>query len=278
MTSPIEVPPSVISAVRNRWPDVADDWAQQVMADFNGLCSRYRATPVQILPARFGFVAAVDTSCGPLVMRSTPDPAGWAQATVAQALAGYGVAPRVHEIFSTRASTWTIMDQIVPGVSLASSAPSTIRPEAITDMFRAIADRPAPLAVGIQKITDWLRQRLTEANGSDLPTGQSVAPAEDRRRALALLDTLVAADDINYLCHGDSHLGNILIGDAGQLLWIDPRGVTGEAGYDIAVFSLKASRYDIAGAQAMASHIAGLTGTEVDRAQSWVIIARAARV
>jgi streptomycin 6-kinase len=278
VTNSVEVPSSVITEVRNRWPHVGRDWAQQVLVEFDDLCSRYRATPVRVLPARFGFVVAVETRDGRIVMRSTPDPAGPAQGAVAKDLAGYGVAPQVHDVFTTDAGTWTIMDEVVPGVSLADADRSTVRPQTVVDMFRRITDQPAPRATGMQGIGEWLRDRLTSHDLVDLPIGQTAAPDGQRRQAVALLDGLVATGAPGLVCHGDSYPGNVLVGADGKLFWIDPRGVTGEVGYDVAVFCLKASRHVVSAARAMAAQLAEQVGTDVNRAQEWVVVASAARV
>jgi streptomycin 6-kinase len=278
MNSAIQVPPSVVSGVRNRWPNIGSDWASNVLADLNDLCSRYRATPIRVLPARFGFVVSVETPSGRMVMRATPDPAGPAQAAVARELAGYGVAPQVHEVLTSDAGTWTIMDEVLPGTSLADVDESILGPDAVAEMFRAIVSRPAPDAANMQGIADWLRGRLTDPDTTDLPIGQLVASGQERRHALTLLDGLAATAGMGWLCHGDSYPGNVLVGSDGRLMWIDPRGVTGEVSYDVAVFALKASGHVASAARAMASRIAERAGTDLERARSWVIVASAARV
>jgi streptomycin 6-kinase len=193
-------------------------------------------------------------------------------------LASYGAGPQVHEVFATDAGTWTIMDDVVPGTSLADVAPSSVKPDAVAALFSKIIDKPAPSEPGIQEIGGWLRHRLTDPDTDDLPIGQAVAPEQERRHALTLLEMLAATGVADRLCHGDSYPGNVLIGPDGRLLWIDPRGVAGEVSYDVAVFALKASRHVVAHAQAMASSIAERAGVEIDRARSWVIVANAARV
>jgi streptomycin 6-kinase len=112
MTDQFAVPETVLANVRRRWPTVAGKWASLVDAEFRSLCERYQATPQSVLSARYGLVVAVDTSNGPLVFRSSPDPRGKAQAAVAVALAELGAAPRVHEADTTDHGTWTVCRRV----------------------------------------------------------------------------------------------------------------------------------------------------------------------
>jgi hypothetical protein len=93
MTTAPQVPAKVLTGVRKRWPDRADVWTNRVQAELDDLCQRYRAIPRRGMPARDGFVVAVDTPDGALVMRASPDPDGPIQAQVAAALADLGVSP-----------------------------------------------------------------------------------------------------------------------------------------------------------------------------------------
>jgi streptomycin 6-kinase len=65
VTDQVRVPAAVLANVRRRWPDVAELWVVKVGAEFCALCERYQAVLREVLPARYGLVAAVDTPNGP---------------------------------------------------------------------------------------------------------------------------------------------------------------------------------------------------------------------
>ena len=150
MSNSLSVPPNVMSAVRERWPDRAEDWALCVETELRDLCARYDATPRRILSARYGFVIAVDTAHGGLVMRSSPDPNGPVQAKVAAVLAGLGIAPRVHETIENASGTWMVLEEVQPATPLAGLA----RP-------RDALDNLAPLLAAMKE-----QPQLFPANGS----------------------------------------------------------------------------------------------------------------
>ena len=274
MIESLHVPESVIANVQRRWPERANIWASSVELELRELCTRYAATPREVLPARYGFVIAADAPYGRLVFRSSPDPHGPEQAAVAAALAELGIAPTIHETITSDHGTWTVLDRVQPGTPLAAADPATIRLDTLFWPLAALNGQPAPTS-GMPSIGDWLRERLEDDYLADLRPGTAIAALDERLAALALLDQL--SHDANPgLCHGDASLRNILA--SGQDAWkfIDPRGMTGETAYDVAVLSIRAALY--APSQAIASVAASLAGVDPARVLAWTVIARAARV
>jgi streptomycin 6-kinase len=137
MTAAPVVPAHVLANVRQRWPEIADAWASHVGTEFQVLCDQYRGISHTVLPARYGYVVAIDTPDGPLVLRSSPDPHGPDQAAVAAALADLGISPTVHQTLATDHGTWTVLDRVLPGTSLIQTDPATSPP-------CATSPRPAP--------------------------------------------------------------------------------------------------------------------------------------
>ena len=62
--APLKVPANVVSNVRRRWPELSPDWSSCAENELNNLCARYGATVRTVLPARYGFVVAVETAHG----------------------------------------------------------------------------------------------------------------------------------------------------------------------------------------------------------------------
>lgn len=273
-TSLFKVPPGVVSNVTSRWPDRTQDWSSRVEAELQELCEIYQATPRSVLPARYGFVVAGDTADGGIVMRGSPDPNGQAQAIVATELANLGISPTVHDTIMTDTGTWLILDEVRPGVPFARVEMSSISLESLAAPLQAMLKRPAPTQ-NMPSISDWLRERLVSESLTDLPPGASSAPARERQKAVKILDALVDNAPAE-LCHGDVSPMNILLHGHNQWMLIDPRGMSGEVSYDVAVLSLKVTgnRPD---AQ-LATQLARAAGVDQERTQAWMVVASAARV
>ncbi|GIE32270.1 hypothetical protein Ait01nite_053150 [Actinoplanes italicus] len=274
MNDGLILPAAVLANVQRRWPEIADLWAAKVHDEFQGLCERYQATPSSILPARYGFVVAADSPDGPLVFRSSPDPHGSDQAAVATALAKLGAAPTVHEATTTNHGTWTVLDRVLPGTSLIRTDPTTVDPSALFAPLVAMRDQPPPIP-GMPSILDWLRERLEDDHLRDLRPGTAVAPAGERQNALRLLADL-AHSHVPSLCHGDASSGNIIASGPKDWMFIDPRGMTGDHTYDVAVLAIRVS--EALGTPNLVEVIASFAQVAVDRLQAWMIIAKAARV
>src|SRR5687768_1705276 len=126
----------------------------------------------------------------------------------------------------------------------------------------------APVA-GMPSVVDWLRYRLEDDQLADLRPGTTVAPADERRAALAILDepsrALVAG-----LCHGEASLANVI--RSGQAAWklIDPRGMTGDAAYDLAVLASRVAGY--LPPQDIASLVATAAGMDPERVRAWMTV------
>lgn len=274
MTATPVVPADVLTNVRQRWPQVADAWANNVENEFRALCDKHQAIPRTVLPARYGFVVAADAPDGPLVMRSSPDPHGPRQAAVAVALAKLGLSPAVHHTSTNAHGTWTILDRVHPGTPLGQTDPATVKLEALITPLAAMNGQPAPLA-GMPPITDWLRARLEDDRLADLRPGTTVAPIEERRAALCLL-TELTRDHTPGLCHGDSSLSNILSCAPDGWKLVDPRGMAGESAYDVAVLAIRVVQFY--GSTNIVPYITEVADVDFERVKAWMEIAGAARV
>ncbi|MFG1997710.1 aminoglycoside phosphotransferase family protein [Spirillospora sp. NPDC048911] len=268
----VRVPREVAEGVSARWPSVGTVWHGQVLSELAALCQRYKVTPVHTFDARYSLV--VETARGDgtrLVMRSTPDPLGIFQAEVSQSLAKVGAGPQVHEVLQTAIGVWTVADRISPGDSLYYR-PGSI--ESLAATLNLLQGQAAPIPE-MPTLGDWLRGRLSDENPIDIPPGRSPASPQERQRALALLASLESTTS-NNLCHGDASSNNVLHSDS-KLQLIDPRGISGELAYDVAVAAWKTAS-DEESLVRRALTLAKLVGVELQRVEAWLTIATAARV
>ncbi|MEV4514494.1 phosphotransferase [Dactylosporangium sp. NPDC049525] len=275
MTDWPELPDGVAESIEKRWPGRAQPWAEQVEVELRLVCGAHNAVPRHVLPSRFGFVVAADSPRGGLVVRSSPDPDALLQAEVALSLAKLGIAPRVHETIASDVGLWTVMDEVRPGTPLALTDRNTVNLRMLAAPFAKMCGQPAP-HVDMPSIFDWLRDRLEDDNLIDVPVYQDgPAPLGERQAALRTLDELASTAEPS-LCHGDASTWNLLISSEGQWVLVDPRGVSGEPDYDLAVIALKL-RSDLVPEQA-ARRLAGAAEVDSQRVLSWLAVAEAARV
>jgi len=61
-------------------------------------------------------------------------------------------------------------------------------------------------------------------------------PAAYAQKALDLYDNVLTKDRVLYYLHGDLHPANIVSATRSSFLAIDPKGIVGPVGYEIAVF------------------------------------------
>lgn len=268
--------PAVADAVRCRWPDRASVWIESLPNELAEVCAALAVTPTgRTFSARSAHVIEATSRSGTLlILRSSPDPAAAHQAAVSERLAALDLAPALHLVSNTPTSTWTAMDAISPGTSLVEQEPTPSQLARVTEMLGVLRSGSGPASA--PGIVPWLHARLTEPPADDQPPHRGPAAEEQRRAGLDMLDQL--ADDLRPgLCHGDLSPPNVLHG--GRRLWfIDPRGMNGEAAYDIAVLALKLSYDDLDTARALARSIALGSGDDPDRAAGWTVVADAATV
>lgn len=250
--------PDVARAVHARWPDRASAWVEGLPVELAEVCAALSVTPTgTTFSAGSAHVVEATTSAGArVVLRSSPDPDAVHQAAVLEQLARAGLAPAVHLLRNTPTSTWTALDAVEPGASFAEREPRPRDLEGAATMLRTLADEyGVPSA---PSIVPWLRARLTD-------------PA-----AGVVLDQL-AIDMPAGLCHADLSPPHVLHGNS-RLWFIAPRGMNGEAAYDVAVFALKLSYDDVETARLLGRSIARSAGVDADRAAAWVTVADAAAV
>lgn len=268
--------PSVANAARSRWPDRAPAWIDGLARELAEVCDSLAVSPTgRTFSARSAHVVEAATATGArLILRSTPDPRAVHQTAVLERLAAADLAPTVHLIRHTETSTWTAMDAVSPGASLAEQEPAPSDLAAVTMMLRDLSVEDGPASA--PSIVSWLRARLTHPPADDQPPHRGPESEAVRSAALNLLDQLDDGAGAT-LCHGDLSPPNVLHG--GRRLWfIDPRGMNGEAAYDIAVLALKLCHDDLETARPLARSVALSSANDPDRAAAWTIVADAATV
>jgi streptomycin 6-kinase len=241
--------PSVIEAVCAKWqvelePVVADTYLSLVL---------------------FGSSPAL----GPVVIKSSPSAVHFvAQARALEIGAGDNV-PRLYDLDLEHCTM--VMERIVPGIELRhvqmdDGTSTRIAAETLRTFWRPVSDDQGliPQRRKIQPLFDWTPQ-------PDLINTDLVAQAQQ------LATSLLNRSTTRCLLHGDLHHYNVLQRASGEWAMIDPEGIAGDPGSEIARWMHNppdiTEREDFLDIAAQRFRIwADVTGIDADHLASWALV------
>lgn len=164
-----------------------------------------------------------------------------------------------------------LLERLLPGEPLATLAFEDDA-AAIAIAAHALARwrRPAPPDHTFPTIADWGRgfERIRARFGG----GTGPLPAGLTGRAESLFSELLASSGPPVVLHGDLHHGNILSATREPWLVIDPKGVVGEAEYEVGALLANPSpelAADPATAARRVAQLADLLGFDRQRIRDW---------
>ena len=96
------------------------------------------------------------------------------------------------------------------------------------EVLRSILLLEPPDMRGIIKLENWF-DGLRRHESTDFPSDYAA-------KALSIYDNLSGRPDRTFYLHGDFHPANIVSATRSPFLAIDPKGIVGDIGYEIAVF------------------------------------------
>jgi streptomycin 6-kinase len=149
------------------------------------------------------------------------------EAAALRHFAGRGMAQLLAEDSAREA---LLLERLVPGTPLRLMADATQATHIAADVMRALW-RPPPATPAFPSVADWhqgfarLHAHYPDGTGPFPPA--LVAEAED------LYAWLMATAGPPVLLHGDLHHDNILAAQRMPYLAIDPKGLVGEAAYEV---------------------------------------------
>ncbi len=130
-----------------------------------------------------------------------------------------------------------LLERAIPGRALHeefSSSPLDCIEPAISVLKRNLLPAPSDMA-DVPTLDDWF-ENFRRYSETDFPKRMA-------EKAFEIYERLSANREKTYYIHGDYHLGNIVTAEREEFLAIDPKGIVGHVGYDIAVFLINLERW-----------------------------------
>jgi streptomycin 6-kinase len=225
------LPPQLVTNV-GKWSqdELTPGWLTSLPATVEGLCRTWNIELDPDIPeTNITLVLLGDSAeLGPVVIKSSPLADEFrAEATALRLAAGDNVA-RLYDVDFDRSVM--VIERIVPGTQLRDVAmtdenATRLAAETVATMWRPVAD-PA----GLHPLRQWMRALFDWSPRPDL-----IAP-DLIQHAQALGSLLLAQSSRNCLLHGDFQHHNLLQRASGEWAIIDPKGLFGDPGFEIAAW------------------------------------------
>ena len=126
-----------------------------------------------------------------------------------------------------------LLDQISPGLELSKLADDDKATRVVCSIIQALR-RPAPVEHQFPTLAQWARTFASYKE--EFPNESGPLRLHHVNKAEAYFEELNASSEDVVLLHGDLHHYNILQGENGQWIAIDPKGVIGDYAFEIARF------------------------------------------
>ncbi len=225
------IPRRLVTNVRKWSPDdVTPGWLESLPDTVADQCGRWKIALEPVIPDTFITLVLLGHSAdlGPVVIKSSPLADEFrAEATALRLAAGSNVAGQ-YDVDLTRSVM--VIERIVPGtqlrdVGMSDAAATRLAAETVATMWR-----PAPDSSGLIPLRQWMRALLDWSPRPDWIATDLVEEAQ------ALAIALLARSTRTCLLHGDFQHHNLLRRESGDWAIIDPKGLIGDPGFEIAAW------------------------------------------
>jgi streptomycin 6-kinase len=226
-----QVPHLLVENV-GRWKqdDLTPGWLEALPATVADICATWQIELDQVIPETYITLVLLGHSAilGPVVIKSSPLADEFrAEATALKLTASENVA-RLYDVDLERSVM--VIERIVPGTQLREVAMSDddatrLAAETVATMWREVPD-PA----GLHPLRQWMRALFDWSPRPDLVAQDLIEHAQD------LGASLLAKSSRARLLHGDFQHHNLLQRASGDWVIIDPKGVFGDPGFEIAAW------------------------------------------
>jgi streptomycin 6-kinase len=225
------VPDSLVTNVSN-WVqrDITPGWLESLPSTVALLCARWDITLDPVVPDPYITLVLLGHSAelGPVVIKSSPLAGEFrAEATALDLASGHNVS-KLHDVDFERSVM--VVERIVPGtqlldVDLSDEEATRLAAETMRGFWR-----PVPDSTGLHPLRQWMRALFDWTPRPDLIATDLVEQAQE------VAASLLARSAGPFLLHGDFQHHNLLQRSSGEWVIIDPKGLAGDPGFEIAAW------------------------------------------
>ncbi len=205
-------------------------WLASLPAIVADLCAKWGIEVDTVVPDTYITLVILGNSAelGPVVIKSSPLAGEFRAEATALRLAASENVTRLYDVDFERSVM--VIERIVPGMQLLNAAmtdenATRLAAETVATMWHLVQD-PA----GLHPLRQWMRALFEWS-----PANRLVAP-ELVEHAQALGSSLLAQSSRKCLLHGDFQHHNLLQRTSGHWAIIDPKGLYGDPGFDMAAW------------------------------------------
>jgi streptomycin 6-kinase len=227
----VPVPPRLIANVGN-WDQqaITPGWLESLLATVAHLCEKWRIELEPDIPDPYITLVLFGHSAelGPVVIKSSPLADEFRAEATALRLADGKHGSRLHDADFDRSAM--VIERILPGTQLRNV------PMSDDDATRLAADmaltfwRDVPDPSGLHPLRTWMRALF------DWTPRPELLPTDLVEHAQRLATTLLDKSSRSCLLHGDLQHHNLLRRETGEWAIIDPKGLYGNPGFEIAAW------------------------------------------
>lgn len=214
----------------------AGDWLERLPSVLDDWCTIWDLTILtEMPPLSYNLVLFADSPrTGPVVLKlNMPTPEVRSELEALAQARGEGM---VTLIDADPAASLIMLERIVPGTALLDTPmpdlESTTIGAAVMKRFWRSPERHEHL----HDLRSWFRALF--AYPTHVSAGVSPIPKDIAELAISIANQLLDDPRDEMLLHGDIHHQNVLRGNDGRWVTIDPKGLIGERGYDTATWML----------------------------------------
>jgi streptomycin 6-kinase len=235
----LDVPASFARRMHEIYGPSGDAWLQALPALAAGLAARWQLTLGAPFALSFNYVCTVRRADSSEAVLKVGYPHHELEREIAavRLYAGEGMC-RLLEADETRFAM--LLERLRPGETLVDlstdddEAATRIGAEVMRRLWRPVP--PAPAGAAFEPIAAWFERAFAKHRAEY--GGPGPFPAAIFERGEVLAAELLASAPSTMLLHGDFHHYNVLSAERAPWLAIDPKGMTGDPGYEVGPFLL----------------------------------------
>ncbi len=225
------LPPQLVTNVQN-WAqhELTPGWLRSLPSTVADLCGTWNIELDPFIPDSYITLVLLghSTQLGPVVIKSSPlaDELR-SEATALRLAAGENVA-RLYDVDFERSVM--VLERIVPGTQLLHAAMTDEEATRLAANMVASLWRTVPDPGGLHPLRQWMRALFDWSHHSALIDSVLIQQAQE------LASVLLAKSTRECLLHGDFQHHNLLQRASGDWAIIDPKGLIGDPGFEIAAW------------------------------------------